>query len=128
MTVVTDQERYRRVVEDGSRRKRDLTVYSRIKAERERERMAALTAAEQVAVGGWARAADRLRSQVPESTFRLWLAPLVAVAADGTTLILDGPEGIRAWAERRYSSLIGEALQGTGFERVEFVQASEVPA
>lgn len=128
MTVVSDQERYRRVVEDGSRRKRDLTVYRRIRAERERERMGGLVATEQVAVEQWSRAAERLQTAVPESTFRLWLEPLVAVAAEGTTLILDGPEGIRAWAERRYSALIAQALTGTGFDQVAFVGSGEATA
>ena len=49
-------------------------------------------------------------TSVPESTFRLWLEPLEAVGADGDTLYLTAPEGIRAWAERRYSALIAEAL------------------
>jgi chromosomal replication initiator protein len=62
----------------------------------------------------WQAAQDRLRASVPESTFRLWLEPLRAVGNDGETLYLTAPEGIRAWAERRYSSLIGEALAGSG--------------
>ena len=46
--------------------------------------------------------------------------PALAGAAAGrsaptaTTLYLTAPEGIRAWAERRYSSLIREALAGAG--------------
>jgi len=47
---------------------------------------------------------------VPESTYRLWLEPLRVVGANADTLYLTAPEGIRAWAERRYSALIGEAL------------------
>ena len=47
---------------------------------------------------------------MPESTYRLWLEPLRVVGADAETLYLTAPEGIRAWAERRYSALIGEAL------------------
>jgi len=58
----------------------------------------------------WRATRERLRASVPESTFRLWLEPLQAVGADADTLYLTGPEGIRAWAERRYSSLIGQAL------------------
>ncbi len=52
----------------------------------------------------WRAAQDRLRGAVPESTFRLWLEPLRAVGADADTLYLTAPEGIRAWAERRYSA------------------------
>ena len=62
----------------------------------------------------WRATQDRLRASVPESTFRLWLEPLRPVGSDADTLYLTGPEGIRAWAERRYSSLIGQALAGTG--------------
>jgi chromosomal replication initiator protein len=58
----------------------------------------------------WRATRDRLRASVPESTYRLWLEPLQPAGADGDTLYLTAPDGIRAWAERRYSSLIAEAL------------------
>jgi chromosomal replication initiator protein len=66
---------------------------------------------------------------VPESTFRLWLEPLQAVGADADTLYLTGPEGIRAWAERRYSSLIGQALTaaGTPLRQVTFTAGGDGP-
>jgi chromosomal replication initiator protein len=72
----------------------------------------------------WRSAQDQLRSSVPESTFRLWLEPLEPVGAAGDTLYLSAPEGIRAWAERRYAALIGEALSGCGAElsRVSFTE------
>ncbi|MBS1889597.1 MAG: chromosomal replication initiator protein DnaA [Actinobacteria bacterium] len=59
---------------------------------------------------------------MPESTYRLWLEPLEAVGADDETLYVKAPEGIRAWAERRYSALIVAALAdtGTGLRRVSF--------
>jgi chromosomal replication initiator protein len=62
----------------------------------------------------WRATQDRLRASVPDSTYRLWLQPLRPVGADRDTLYLSAPEGIRAWAERRYASLIGEALAGSG--------------
>ncbi|MEX2106995.1 MAG: chromosomal replication initiator protein DnaA [Solirubrobacterales bacterium] len=62
----------------------------------------------------WRATQDRLRASVPDSTYRLWVAPLEAAGADGDTLYLSAPEGIRAWAERRYASLIGEALADSG--------------
>jgi chromosomal replication initiator protein len=73
----------------------------------------------------WRATQDRLRASVPESTFRLWLEPLKAAGADGDTLYLTAPEGIRAWAERRYASLIAEALgdSGTPLRRVSFAAA-----
>jgi chromosomal replication initiator protein len=70
----------------------------------------------------WRATQDRLRASVPESTYRLWLEPLEPAGSAGDTLYLTAPEGIRAWAERRYSSLIGEALADTSSElaRVSF--------
>ena len=64
----------------------------------------------------WEATQERLRSSVPESTYRLWLEPLRAVGAAGDTLYLTAPEGVRAWAERRYSALIAEALAGSDSE------------
>ena len=58
-----------------------------------------------------AQTQERLQGSVPESTYRLWLEPLEAAGAEGGTLFLTAPEGIRAWTERRYSSLIAEALR-----------------
>jgi chromosomal replication initiator protein len=58
----------------------------------------------------WRATQERLRASVPESTYRLWLEPLEAAGGDGETIYLTAPEGIRAWAERRYSALIAEAL------------------
>ena len=76
----------------------------------------------------WQEIQERLRASVPDSTFRLWLEPLRAVGAQGRTLYLAAPEGIRAWVERRYSSLIREALAETGcaLEEVGFAEA-EMP-
>jgi chromosomal replication initiator protein len=62
----------------------------------------------------WRATQDRLRASVPESTFRLWLEPLRVAGANDDTLYVTAPEGIRAWAERRYTSLIGEALAASG--------------
>ena len=78
----------------------------------------------------WRATQDRLRASVPESTFRLWLEPLRVEGADGETLYLGAPEGIRAWAERRYSSLINEALadSGTRLRRVSFAPGQSAEA
>jgi chromosomal replication initiator protein len=78
----------------------------------------------------WRATQDRLKASVPDSTYRLWLEPLSPAGADGDTLYLTAPEGIRAWAERRYSSLIGDALSEAGapLRRVGFVaDRAEVP-
>jgi len=60
----------------------------------------------------WEDIRRRLRAAVPESTFEIWLEPLRPVGVQGTTLYLTAPEGIRAWVERRYASLLREALIG----------------
>ncbi len=70
----------------------------------------------------WRKTRERLRSSVPESTWGLWLEPLELAGAEGETVFLSAPEGIRAWTERRYATLIAEALQeaGTPFQQVSF--------
>jgi chromosomal replication initiator protein len=64
----------------------------------------------------WRDVQERLRAAVPESTFKLWLEPLKAVGGHGATLLLAAPDGIRPWVERRYASLIQEALASAGGE------------
>jgi chromosomal replication initiator protein len=63
---------------------------------------------------------------VPASTFKLWLEPLRAVGGHGTTLLLAAPDGIRPWVERRYSSLIREALASApgGYGEVAFAEGT----
>jgi chromosomal replication initiator protein len=77
----------------------------------------------------WQDVRSRLRASVPPSTFQLWLEPLEAVGAQGERLYLAAPDGIRAWTERRYSSLIREALVGAGspFSEVAFVAPDSNP-
>jgi chromosomal replication initiator protein len=72
----------------------------------------------------WRAVQERLQASVPDSTFSLWLEPLEAVGVEGDTLYLTAPEGIRAWTERRYSSLIAEALSecDPAFTRVSFAE------
>jgi chromosomal replication initiator protein len=70
----------------------------------------------------WEEVTDRLRTSVPESTFKLWLEPLRPAALRGDTLYVRAPDGIRAWVERRYASLIARALEqmGAGVRAVSF--------
>ena len=73
----------------------------------------------------WRATQERLKTSVLESTYRLWIEPLEAVGAEGGTLYLSAPGSIRAWAERRYSSLIAEALlrqTGGELQRVSFAE------
>jgi chromosomal replication initiator protein len=73
----------------------------------------------------WGEVTERLRAAVPESTFKIWLEPLRAIGAQGTTLYLSAPDGVRAWVERRYSQLLREALGaiGTPVSQVSFSAA-----
>jgi chromosomal replication initiator protein len=72
----------------------------------------------------WRATQDRLKTSVPDSTYRLWLEPLEAVGAEGGTLYLTAPEGVRTWTERRYAALIEEALRGldSSLQRVSFAE------
>lgn len=78
----------------------------------------------------WRETQKRLAESVPESTYRLWLEPLEPVGADSETIYLKAPEGIRAWAERRYTALIAAALaeMGTDLQRVSFAAPRDVAA
>jgi chromosomal replication initiator protein len=62
----------------------------------------------------WEEVRQHLRSAVPPSTFEIWLEPLRPVGAQGSILYLTGPDGIRTWVERRYCSLLRQALQASG--------------
>ncbi len=75
----------------------------------------------------WEDVRGRLRAAVPESTFKIWLEPLRLAGAQGSTLYLSAPEGIRTWVERRYASLLRDALAGAGspFTEVAFAGSAE---
>jgi chromosomal replication initiator protein len=74
----------------------------------------------------WTAVRERLRTSVPDSTFRMWLEPLRATGAQSDTIHVSAPDGVRTWVERRYASLIEEALEavGTHFRRVSFGAAT----
>jgi chromosomal replication initiator protein len=75
----------------------------------------------------WHATKKRLEASVPDSTYRLWLEPLEVAGADADVLYLTAPEGIRAWTERRYSSLIAEALRESeaGLSHVSFAERQQ---
>jgi hypothetical protein len=112
------------VVEEGSNRKRDLAGYRRMELAKAHERLDGARAGS-TAMAAWNETARRLHVALPDSTFAIWLAPIRLVGAEGTTLFLTAPEQSRPWIERRYSQLIREALQGTGYSEVEFVASEE---
>jgi chromosomal replication initiator protein len=75
----------------------------------------------------WRDVRGRLRASVPATTFQIWLEPLRVAGARENTLYLSAPEGIRTWTERRYTTLIREALLATGstLEEVSFSDERE---
>ena len=122
MTPVSIEERRHRVEVLGSRRRRDQVAVAEDDARLLRERLGeiTLTPASQLA---WFTALFALRTWVPPSTFEMWIRPLRVAGARGGTLYLDAPDKIRSWVERRYSALIGEALErasGGQFTAVSF--------
>lgn len=126
-TVITDQERHRRVVEERSRRKRDLAGFERFRREQAQQKVAALVANRRTVAPVWFELVVRLAESVPPSTFHLWLGPLFPLGAKGQTLYLAAPDGIRAWTERRYAGLIRVALVGMdcGYSDVAFIGEGE---
>jgi chromosomal replication initiator protein len=77
----------------------------------------------------WEEVQRRLREALPAPTYELWIEPLRPVGAHGGALYLTAPPGIRVWAERRYSSLIAEALAALGgpLEQVRFAAMEDLP-
>ena len=75
----------------------------------------------------WRRVRADLEAAVPTTTFRLWLEPLRAVSARGSTLYLTAPDSVRAWVERRYAARLAAALRrhGSQFSTVAFVESGE---
>ncbi len=73
----------------------------------------------------WAAVQDVLRRTVGPSTFDVWLAPLEAIALEGTTVVVGAPPEIREWASERFRrplTLAAEDVLGPG-ARVEIVAA-----
>jgi len=67
----------------------------------------------------WEDVRRRLRAAVPESTYKIWLEPLRPLGAQDGALYLTAPDGIRTWVERRYASLLREALADGGGDLVD---------
>jgi chromosomal replication initiator protein len=78
----------------------------------------------------WQDVQRRLRASVPDSTFNIWLQPLKVLGASGSTLHLSAPDSIRSWVERRYATLIGEALEAAGaaLSEISFAPLEAQPA
>jgi len=64
----------------------------------------------------WGEVRERLKASLPPSTFELWIEPLEVGGSRAGVLYLSAPDNVRAWSERRYASLIREALASVGSE------------
>jgi chromosomal replication initiator protein len=69
----------------------------------------------------WERVRGDLRASLPPSTFKLWLEPLQPLSAQDRTLYVSAPDSVRAWVERRYKRVLGEALARHTGEATEIV-------
>jgi chromosomal replication initiator protein len=57
----------------------------------------------------WEAVVRELRGDVTDSTFHIWIQPLVAVGQVGGTLFVRAPDHIRGWVEERFLGLIRRA-------------------
>jgi chromosomal replication initiator protein len=63
----------------------------------------------------WEEAKNRVRSEVTEQGFSLWIRPLSVVESDGDTLILECPNKFsKNWVQENYGTLLQEKLQEVG--------------
>jgi len=136
-------------VRSGSRRKRDLAAVgvplrderSRRDAERSQAARAVAEAKRldreaklrpQIEVPGrvddyWADVAARLAAVVPESTYRLWLEPLIAIGEIDGALCVEASGSDFEWVELHYASLIGETVRSCTDYRGVFLFRAETP-
>jgi chromosomal replication initiator protein len=65
----------------------------------------------------WHRFRTELRRAVTESTWHIWLERIGFRELDGTTIVLDAPDDVRAWLEGRFGRLLtacAESALGPG--------------
>jgi chromosomal replication initiator protein len=75
----------------------------------------------------WQRVREQLRASVTASTFDHWLKHLRPVAIRERRLYLTAPDRVLAWAQKRYSVLIRDALrEQTGLEEVSLVSPNTI--
>jgi hypothetical protein len=66
----------------------------------------------------WQAAVVGIQQAVGNGTFGAWIEPLRPVGLLAGVAYFTGPENVRPWAERRYSSLLAEALEDAGLADV----------
>jgi chromosomal replication initiator protein len=78
----------------------------------------------------WHRFRGELRKAVNESTWHIWLERMSFHELDGTTIVLDAPDDIRAWAQTRFGRMLNacaETVLGPG-ATVRIAAPDEAPA
>jgi hypothetical protein len=118
VSAPSDHERYRRVTEEGSNRKRDIAGYRRVKAAIDAERRRQVEQDPRAAMA-WEKAKRQLKRQVPSSTYAMWLEPLDLACVEGERIILSAPPRLASWVGRRYLGLLRDALDGREVEVVQ---------
>jgi chromosomal replication initiator protein len=71
----------------------------------------------------WAAFRDRLRSEIPDDLYRVWLEPLRAIALTDGILYVQAPAQTREWIRRRFGTALSRALASLdeSLQRVEIV-------
>lgn len=71
------------------------------------------------ALKAWDLLRERLSSELPRTTFELWIASLQLVGEAERQLLLTGADQwTRTWVERRYAPRMGELVKGLDFRGV----------
>ena len=58
----------------------------------------------------WTALRSRLRDEVPDEVYRVWLGSLSAIAVAGDTLYVQAPREVREWVRRRFGETLAAAL------------------
>lgn len=64
----------------------------------------------------WQPIRARIRDELTDYAFHIWVEPLEPAARAGSTLFLRAPRHIRGWVQDRYGSLLREAARGAAGE------------
>jgi chromosomal replication initiator protein len=75
----------------------------------------------------WAAFHVRLRDEIPDEVYRVWLGSLEAVAVTGDTLYVQAPREVREWVRRRFGEALLRALVQVdqSLRRVEIVSEND---
>jgi chromosomal replication initiator protein len=77
----------------------------------------------------WSAFRERLREEIPDDLYRVWLEPLRAVALSEGTLYIQAPAQTRDWVRRRFGAMLSRTLSSLdeSLRRVELLSELEQP-